>query len=64
MMNRPGAAKEIEHRAVTPGGMAYDREYDVGRFPRESHIARIAPPSPRMIMNLVAEGVPGLPRAY
>ena len=44
--------------------MGYAREYNVERFLRESYIARIAPVSPQMIMNFIAEKVLGLPRSY
>jgi acyl-CoA dehydrogenase len=49
---------------MTLGGMGYSREYHVERYLRESLIPRIAPVSPQMIMNFIAEKVLGLPRSY
>ena len=62
-------AAEAAHNAcqtaiLTLGGMGYSREYNVERYLRESYIARIAPVSPQMIMNFIAEKVLGLPRSY
>jgi len=53
-----------EKAVLTLGGMGYAREYNVERFLRESYIARIAPVSPQMIMNFIAEKVLGLPKSY
>ena len=44
--------------------MGYAAEYDVERYLRESLITRIAPVSPNMILNFVAEKALHLPRSY
>ena len=49
---------------MTLGGMGYAKEYHVERYLRESFIPRIAPVSPHMIMNFIAERVLGLPKSY
>jgi acyl-CoA dehydrogenase len=49
---------------MTLGGMGYSREYHVERYLRESLIPRIAPVSPHMILNFIAEKVLGLPKSY
>ena len=46
------------------GGMGYAKEFHVERFLREVFIPRIAPVSPEMILNYIAERVLGLPRSY
>ena len=52
-------------RAVmTHGGMGYAKEYHVERLLREVLITRLAPVSPQMILNYVAEHELGLPRSY
>lgn len=48
----------------TLGGMGYAAEYHVERYLRESLIPRIAPVSPQMIMNFIAEKKLDLPRSY
>lgn len=53
-----------ETAVMTHGGMGYSAEYHVERYLRESFIPRIAPISPQMIMNYIAEKVLGLPRSY
>jgi acyl-CoA dehydrogenase len=53
-----------ETAVMTHGGMGYSAEFHVERYLRESFITRIAPVSPHMIMNFVAEKVLGLPRSY
>jgi acyl-CoA dehydrogenase len=53
-----------ETAVMTLGGMGYAREYHVERYLRESLIPRIAPVSPHMIMNFIAEKVLGLPKSY
>jgi len=53
-----------EAAVMTLGGMGYSREYHVERYLRESLIPRIAPVSPHMIMNFIAEKVLGLPKSY
>jgi len=62
-------AAEAAHNAcqtaiLTLGGMGYAREYNVERYLRESYIPRIAPVSPQMILNFIAEKVLGLPKSY
>jgi acyl-CoA dehydrogenase len=49
---------------LTLGGYGYAREYHVERYLRESLISRIAPVSPQMILNYIAERVLGLPKSY
>jgi acyl-CoA dehydrogenase len=49
---------------MTLGGMGYSKEYHVERYLRESFIPRIAPVSPHMILNFIAEKVLGLPKSY
>ena len=49
---------------MTLGGMGYSREFHVERYLRESFIPRIAPVSPHMIMNFIAEKGLGLPKSY
>ena len=49
---------------MTHGGMGYAKEFHVERLLREVLIARIAPVSPQMILNYVAERVLDLPRSY
>jgi acyl-CoA dehydrogenase len=59
------AAFEACERAVmTHGGMGYSREFHVERYLREVMIARIAPVTPHMILNFIAEKVLGLPKSY
>ena len=53
-----------ETAVMTHGGMGYSAEFHVERYLRESLIARIAPVSPHMIQNFIAEKVLGLPRSY
>lgn len=48
----------------THGGMGYSAEYHVERYMRECFIPRIAPVSPQMIMNYIAEKVLDLPKSY
>jgi acyl-CoA dehydrogenase len=49
---------------LTLGGMGYSAEYHVERYLRESYVPRIAPITPHMILNFVAEKALGLPRSY
>lgn len=58
------AFETCETAVMTHGGMGYAAEYHVERYLRESLIPRIAPVSPHMILNFVAEKVLGLPRSY
>ncbi len=53
-----------EAAVMTHGGMGYAKEYHVERYLREVLITRIAPVSPHMILNYIAERVLGLPRSY
>lgn len=56
---------EACHTAMlTLGGMGYAQEYHVERYLRESLIPRIAPISPHMILNYLAEKVFELPKSY
>lgn len=58
-------AFEACHTAMlTLGGMGYAQEYHVERYLREVLIPRIAPVSPHMILNFIAEKVLGLPKSY
>ena len=60
-----GAAFEACETAVlTHGGMGYSREFHVERYLREAMIPRIAPITPHMILNFIAEKVLGLPKSY
>ena len=56
--------KACQAAVMTLGGYGYAKEYHVERFLREVMICRIAPVSPHMILNYVAERVLGLPRSY
>jgi acyl-CoA dehydrogenase len=59
------AAYEACQTAIlTHGGMGYSTEYHVERYLRESFIPRIAPISPQMILNFIAEKALGLPKSY
>jgi len=58
------AFRACETAVMTLGGMGYAKEYHVERYLRESLIPRIAPISPHMIMNFIAERVLGLPKSY
>jgi acyl-CoA dehydrogenase len=49
---------------MTLGGYGYAKEYHVERYLREVMICRIAPVSPHMILNYIAERVLELPRSY
>jgi acyl-CoA dehydrogenase len=53
-----------EAAVMTHGGMGYAKEYHVERYLREALIIRIAPVSPHMILNFIAERVLGLPKSY
>ncbi len=58
------AFSACETAVQTLGGMGYSAEYHVERYLRECFIPRIAPVSPQMIMNFIAEKALGLPRSY
>jgi acyl-CoA dehydrogenase len=58
------AVEACETAILTHGGMGYAEEYHVERYLREAWIPRIAPVSPHMILNYLAERVLGLPKSY
>jgi acyl-CoA dehydrogenase len=58
------ACEACQTAILTHGGMGYSAEYHVERYLRESFIPRIAPVSPQMILNFIAEKVLGLPKSY
>jgi acyl-CoA dehydrogenase len=53
-----------ETAVMTHGGMGYSSEYHVERYLRESLIPRIAPVSPQMVLNFIAEKALDLPKSY
>ena len=53
-----------ETAVMTHGGMGYAKEFHVERYLREILIARIAPITPHMILNFIAEKALGLPKSY
>ena len=55
------AFEACDTAVLTLGGMGYAAEYHVERYLRECMIARIAPVSPHLILNYIAERVLGLP---
>jgi acyl-CoA dehydrogenase len=58
------AFRACERAVMIHGGMGYAKEYHVERYLREVMIPRLAPVSPQMILNFVAEKVLGLPKSY
>ena len=58
------AFKACTNAIQTHGGMGYAKEFHVERYFREMLIHRIAPVSPQMILNYLAERVLELPRSY
>jgi acyl-CoA dehydrogenase len=58
------AFRACETAVMTHGGMGYAKEFHVERYLREVMIARIAPITPHMILNFIAEKVLGLPKSY
>jgi acyl-CoA dehydrogenase len=58
------AFSACETAVMTHGGMGYSAEFHVERYLRECLITRIAPVSPHMILNFIAERVLGLPKSY
>jgi acyl-CoA dehydrogenase len=58
------AFSACEAAVLTHGGMGYSAEYHVERYLRECFIPRIAPVSPHMILNFIAERALGLPTSY
>ena len=53
-----------ETAVMTHGGMGYSKEFHVERYLREVMIPRIAPITPHMILNYIAEKALGLPKSY
>jgi len=58
------AFKACTNAVMTHGGMGYAKEFHVERYLRESLIHRLAPISPQMILNYLAERALDLPRSY
>jgi acyl-CoA dehydrogenase len=56
--------RACETAVMTHGGMGYSKEFHVERYLREIMIPRIAPVTPHMILNFIAEKVLGLPKSY
>jgi acyl-CoA dehydrogenase len=56
--------RACETAVLTHGGMGYSKEYHVERYLREAMLPRIAPISPHMILNFIAEKALGLPKSY
>ncbi len=53
-----------QNAMATHGGFGYAKEFHVERYLREILIGRIAPISPHLIQNFIAEKVLGLPKSY
>ena len=58
------AFKACTNAVMTHGGMGYAKEFHVERYLRESLIHRLAPISPQMILNYLAERALDLPKSY
>ena len=58
------AFRACERAVMAHGGMGYAKEFHVERFLREVFVPRLAPVSPEMVLNYIAERVLGLPRSY
>jgi acyl-CoA dehydrogenase len=58
------AFRACETAVLTHGGMGYSKEFHVERYLREALIPRIAPITPHMILNFIAEKILGLPKSY
>lgn len=56
--------RACETAMLTHGGMGYSREFHVERYLREVMLTRIAPISPQLILNFIAEKALGLPKSY
>jgi acyl-CoA dehydrogenase len=56
--------RACETALMTHGGMGYAKEFHVERYLRESLITRIAPITPHLILNFIAEKALGLPKSY
>jgi acyl-CoA dehydrogenase len=63
-LSAEAAFTACEAAILAHGGMGYAKEFHVERYLREVMIARIAPVSPQMILNFLAEKVLGLPKSY
>jgi acyl-CoA dehydrogenase len=63
-LSAEAAFTACEAAILAHGGMGYAKEFHVERYLREVMIARIAPVSPQMILNFIAEKVLGLPKSY
>jgi len=63
-LSAEAAFEACEAAVLTLGGMGYAAEYHVERYLRECMIARIAPVTPHLILNYIAERVLGLPKSY
>jgi acyl-CoA dehydrogenase len=53
-----------EAAVLTVGGMGYSAECHVEGYLREAYFPRIAPVTPHMTVNFVAEKALGLPSSY
>ncbi len=53
-----------QQAVMTHGGFGYAKEYHVERYLREVMIPRIAPVSPELVLNYIAERVLGLKKSY
>ncbi|WP_169543621.1 acyl-CoA dehydrogenase family protein [Sneathiella aquimaris] len=58
------AFKSCTNAVMTHGGMGYAKEFHVERYLRECLIHRLAPISPQMILNYLAENALDLPKSY
>lgn len=58
------ALKACTNAIKVHGGMGYAKEFHVERLMREVMITVLAPVSPQMILNYIAERVLGLPKSY
>ena len=63
-LSAEAAFTACEAAILAHGGMGYAKEFHVERYLREVMIARLAPVSPQMILNFIAEKVLGLPKSY
>jgi len=58
------ALKACTNAIKVHGGMGYAKEFHVERLMREVMITVLAPVSPQMILNYIAERMLGLPKSY
>ncbi len=63
-LSAEAAFKACMTAVKTHGGMGYAKEFHVERLFREVLIPVLAPVSPHMILNYIAERVLGLPKSY